>query len=105
MFKSKINKKDTVIVTSGKDKGKKGEVLAIYPDKNRVLVSKVNIITKATKPTQSKPGGLDKKESPIHVSNVALICPKCEKPNRPKRDKLKTGERARVCRKCGEVIL
>ena len=105
MAKLKINKKDTVLVTSGKDKGKKGEVLAVYPEKSRVLVAKVNIVTKANKPTQGQAGGLEKKEAPIHISNVALVCPKCEQPGRAKRDKLKTGENVRVCRKCGEVIL
>ena len=105
MQKLKISKKDTVLIVTGKDKGKKGEVLAVFPDKSRVLVAKVNIVTKANKPTQSQSGGLEKKEAPIHISNVALICPKCEQPTRTKRDKLKTGERVRVCRKCGEVIL
>ena len=101
----RIHKKDTVLVVAGKDRGKKGEVLRVFPAKARVLVAKVNVVTKAQKPTQGQAGGLQQKESPIHVSNVMLVCPKCEQPVRPKSDKLATGERVRICRKCGEVIL
>ena len=104
-----IHKKDTVLVITGKDKGKKGEVLKVFPGGEgataRVLVSKVNIMTSHERPTQTEPGGIQKKEGSISASNVMLICPKCQKPIRPKRDKLATGERIRVCRKCGEVIL
>lgn len=105
----KIHKKDTVLVITGKDKGKKGEVLKVLPGDARraprLLVSKVNIVTSHEKPTQTDPGGIQKKEGPIAASNVMLMCPKCQKAIRPKRDKLQTGERVRVCRKCGEVIL
>lgn len=101
----KIQKKDTVLVLAGRDKGKKGEVLKVYPEKDRVLVAKVNIVTKHLKPKQNAKGGLEKREAPIHASNVMLVCPKCEAAIRPKRDKLNTGERVRICRKCGEVIL
>ncbi len=105
MGKLMIHKKDTVLVIAGKDRGKKGEVLRIFPEKARVLVAKVNVVTKAQKPTQAQAGGLLQKEAPIHVSNLMLICPKCEQAIRPKSDKLTSGERVRVCRKCGEVIL
>jgi large subunit ribosomal protein L24 len=101
-----IHKKDTVLIRTGKDKGKKGEVLKVLPGfPTKVLVSKVNILTSHMKPTQTEPGGIQKKEAPISVSNVMLVCPKCQKAIRPKRDKLATGEKVRVCRKCGEVIL
>src|SRR5271170_2080824 len=104
-----IRKKDTVLVVTGKDKGKKGEVLKVLRGSEhvstRILVSKVNIMTSHERPTQTEPGGIQKKEGPISVSNVMLVCPKCQKAIRPKRDKLATGERTRVCRKCGEVIL
>jgi large subunit ribosomal protein L24 len=104
-----IRKKDTVLVIAGKDKGKKGEVLKVYPAvagaQATATIAKVNIMTSHVKPTQTEPGGIQKKEGPIFVSNVMLVCPKCHKPIRPKRDKLATGERIRVCRKCGEVIL
>ena len=103
--KMRIRKKDTVVVLAGKDKGKKGEVLKTFPDKGRVLVAKVNILTKHQKPSQAQPGGIQKREGPIPISNVMLVCPKCEAAIRPKLDRLQTGERVRICRKCSEVIL
>lgn len=101
----KIKKKDTVLVVGGKARGKKGEVLKIFGAKHRALVSKVNMGVKHVKPTQTEPGGRQQREMSIHLSNLMLICPKCEQAHRPKLDKLSTGERVRVCRKCGEVIL
>ena len=105
MLKLKLHKKDKVMVLSGKDKGKTGEVLKIYPETMRVLVSKVNVVTKHKKGNQVDPGGIQKLEAPIAYSNVMLICPKCEKPIRAKLDRLQTGEIVRVCRKCSEQIL
>ncbi len=104
-MKLKLRKKDKVMVIAGKDKGKTGDILKLYPDEGRVLVGKINIVTKHKKPRQSEPGGLQKMEAPIHYSNVMLLCPKCEKPVRPKLDKLATGESVRICRRCGETIL
>ncbi len=105
MVKLKLRKKDKVVVLSGKDKGKTGEILQVLPDSMRVLVSKINIVTKHKKGTQVDPGGIQKLEAPIAYSNVMLVCPKCEKPIRAKLDRLQTGELVRVCRKCGEQIL
>ncbi|MFC1678901.1 50S ribosomal protein L24 [Elusimicrobiota bacterium] len=104
-MKFKIRKKDTVMVVTGKDKGKKGEVLKVFEGTARALVAKINVATKHVKPTQSEPGGRRDKEMPISVSNLMLVCPKCEQAIRPKLDKLATGERIRVCGKCSEVIL
>ena len=101
----KIHKKDTVLVLSGRDKGKKGEVLKVFAEEGRVLVSKVNMVTKHKKPRQNEPGGIQKMEAPIAASKVMLVCPKCSKPVRAKLDKLASGERVRVCRLCSEVIL
>ncbi|MBI5243274.1 MAG: 50S ribosomal protein L24 [Elusimicrobia bacterium] len=106
MAKLKIKKKDTVLVLSGKDKGRKGEVLRVYPDGARVLIAKVNMTTKHAKPRPpAQPGGIQKREAPIHISKVMLVCSKCEQAVRPKLDKLASGERVRVCRNCGEVVL
>lgn len=99
----RIKKKDTVQVISGRDRGKKGEVLDVL--EGRVIVSKVNLVTKHKRPTQSEPGGRQHIESPLPVSKVMLVCPKCQQAIRPKNDKLQTGEKVRLCRKCGEVIL
>ncbi|MBD3271752.1 MAG: 50S ribosomal protein L24 [Elusimicrobia bacterium] len=100
-----IKKKDKVIVLTGKDKGKTGEVLKVFGDKNTVLVSKINFIKRHTRPTQADPGGIREKEAPITLSNVMLVCPKCSKPTRKKFDYLSDGSKVRVCRKCGEMVL
>jgi large subunit ribosomal protein L24 len=100
-----IKKKDKVIVKAGKDKGKTGEVLKVFPEKSRIIVSKINFIKKHTRATQTAPGGITEKESPIHISNVALICPKCNQATRVKIDRLSDGKKIRVCRKCGEMIV
>ncbi len=93
------------MVMSGRDRGKIGEVMRIFPDDRRVLVGKVNIMTKHRKATQTDPPSIQKLEAPLPYSRVMLVCPKCEKPIRPKMDRLQTGESVRVCRKCGETIL
>ena len=105
LVKLKIHKKDKVMVIAGKDKGRVGEVIRILPETMRVLVSKINMVTKHKKRTQTEPGGLHKMEAPIHYSNVMLICPKCEKPRRAKVERLQNGDTVRSCRKCGENIL
>ncbi len=100
-----IKKKDKVMVMTGKDKGKTGEVLKIFAEKKRVLVSKINFIKRHTRPTQTDPGGIREKEAPVHISNLMLICSKCSKPTRRKIDFLSDGKKVRVCRKCGEMIV
>ncbi len=103
--KLKIKKGDTVLVIAGKDVGKKGKVLKVEPAKNRIVVEGVNRVKKHQKPTRALPqGGILQIESPIHVSNVMLLCNKCNKPTRVGRKFLDTGEKVRVCKKCGEVI-
>jgi large subunit ribosomal protein L24 len=100
-----IKKKDKVVVLSGKDKGKQGEVLKVYPDKQRVIVAKVNFVKRHTKPTQQSPGGIREKEAPLPIGKVMLVCPKCTQPSRPKFDRLSDGKKIRICRKCGEMIV
>jgi large subunit ribosomal protein L24 len=101
----KIKKKDNVMILKGRDKGKKGEVHGVLPDKNKVLVSGVGVAKKHTRPTQNTAGGIQDKEMPISVANVGLVCPKCKKVTRVKFDKLSSGEKVRLCKKCNEVIL
>lgn len=100
-----IKKKDKVMVMAGKDKGKTGEVLKIFHEKSRALVSKVNFIKRHTRATQTDPGGIREKEASIHISNLILVCSKCGKPTRKKSDTLSDGKKVRICRKCGEMIL
>ena len=80
--KMKIKKGDKVLVTTGRDKGKKGEVLRVEPRKDRVIVQGVNLVKRHTRPTQVNPGGIIEKEASIHVSNVAHIDPKSDAPTR-----------------------
>ena len=103
--KMKIKKGDKVIVTTGKDKGVKGEVLNVLPEKSRVVVEGVNVVKKHRKPTQLNPqGGIENVERSIHVSNVAVLDPKEEKPTRVGYKRLKDGKKVRVAKRSGEVI-
>jgi len=107
-----VKKGDTVVVISGKDKGKKGKIMVAQPDDERVIVQGTAMVPRHVKPRkQGQPGGRIEKEGPIHASNVMLVCPKCDKPTRIAH-KLKeveiSGEKkqksVRVCKKCGKVI-
>ena len=103
--KLKIRKGDDVIVTSGRDRGKRGEVLRVYPKESRVLVRGVNLIKRHTKPSAvAGPGGIIEKEAPLHISNVALTDPKSDGATRVGYKTLKGGRKVRVARKSGEVI-
>lgn len=99
-----IKKKDKVVVISGRDKGKKGEVREVLSDKSKVIVTGVNVVSKHEKPRKDKPGGIVKTEAPIHVSKVMLICSKCEKPTRIGM-KTEGDQKLRTCKKCGEIII
>lgn len=100
-----VKKDDTVFVITGKDKGKKGRVLAAFPRENRVLVEGVNMVKKHSKPSQKNPqGGIITQEAPIHASNVMLVDPKSGKPTRIGYKVLDNGTKVRVAKKSGEVI-
>lgn len=99
-----IHKKDKVLVLTGKNRGKQGEVVKVLRNEGRVLVSKVNFVKRHARPTQTTPGGIREQEASIPMSNVMLICPKCSRPMRPKSDQLSDGTKVRTCRKCGEMI-
>ena len=100
-----IRKKDKVLVLAGKDRGKKGDVIEVLREDGRVLVSKINLIKRHTRPTKTQPGGIREREASLHISNVMLVCPKCSRAMRPKFDALSDGTKVRVCRKCGEMIV
>lgn len=100
-----VKKDDTVIVISGKDKGKKGRIIAAFPRENRVLVEGVNMIKKHAKPSQQNPqGGILNQEAPIHVSNVMPVDPKSGKPTRVGYKVLDNGNKVRVAKRSGEVL-
>lgn len=100
-----IKKGDTVMVTTGKDAGKKGKVLRVIPDANKLVVEGINRAKKHQRPNRSIPqGGILKIESPMDGSNVLLLCSKCNKPTRVGHKVLDNLEKVRVCKKCGEVL-
>ena len=103
MPKPFLRKGDKVIVISGSDKGKKGNVVEVILDKQRVIVEDVNIVKKHRKPTQNTPGGIVEIPAPIHVSNVMLVDPKSGEPTRIRR-KVVDGKNVRFSKKSGEII-
>ena len=101
----KIRKNDTVLVIAGKDKGKKGKVRFAYPEEERLLVDGVNFIKKHIRARrQIRQAGIIEQEAPIPVSNVMLLCSKCNRPTRVGFGFLEDGRKVRVCRSCHEVI-
>ncbi|MFD0987086.1 50S ribosomal protein L24 [Methyloligella solikamskensis] len=103
-LKLKVRKGDKVVVTSGKDKGKRGEVLKVMPSENRVLVQGVSMMQKHQKQTPSQEAGIVAKEAPIHISNIALEDPKDGEPTRVGYKFLKDGRKVRFAKRSGEVI-
>src|SRR5579862_4735535 len=101
---AKIRKGDRVIVTTGRDKGKKGDVLRVYPDASRVLVSGVNVVKRHQRQTQRQQGGIVNKEAPVHLSNLAHIDPKTGDATRIGFKFLSDGRKVRFAKKSGEVI-
>ena len=100
-----VKKNDTVVVLSGKDKGKQGKVLSVDPKGGKVIVEKVNLASKHQKPRQQgQEGGIIKKEAPIYACKVMRVCPKCNKPTRPASKLQADGKKVRVCKKCGAEI-
>jgi large subunit ribosomal protein L24 len=105
MTKLHVKKDDTVVVITGKDKGKKGKVLVASPKDNKVIVEGVNIVARHTKPSgQGNQGGIIRREAHIDASNVMLYCDKCDKGVRVSIKVLDNGEKVRVCKKCGNTI-
>ena len=102
--KFKIKKGDKVVVTTGRDKGKEGEVLRVLREDDRVLVQGVNMVKRHTAPSQMSPGGIVEKEAPVHISNVAHIDPKSSKPTRVGYKIDKDGQKTRVAKRSGETI-
>lgn len=101
----KIRRNDIAKVIAGKDKGKSGKVLKIFPAANKVIVEGVNYLKKHARKTQDNPkGGIVQKESVINISNVAIVCTRCNKPSRMGFTTLSDGTKARICKNCKETI-
>lgn len=101
----RLRKGDTVKVIAGKDLGKTGKVLRVIPEKGRLIVEGVNFVKKHAKRTrQDRAGGIHEVETTIDASNLMLLCPKCRQATRVGHKLLGDGTKARVCRKCGEIV-
>ena len=101
-----IRKNDNVVVLTGRDRGKRGRVLSVRPEKNRLIVEGVNMLKRHTKPNPQRniKGGIVEREGTIHASNVQLVCPECGAPARIGRRTLADGHKVRYCRKCEGVV-
>ncbi|MBU0671574.1 MAG: 50S ribosomal protein L24 [Candidatus Margulisbacteria bacterium] len=99
MQKRKIKKGDTVIALSGKDKGKKGKVIEVWPKEGRVIVERVNVAKKHQRPSRNFQGGIIEKALPLNISKIMLVCPRCSEPAR-----VKSKDGARACVRCGEAV-
>ncbi len=100
-----IKKNDLVMVVSGKEKGKSGRILRVLPEKEKVIIEKINFIKRHARPHgKQRQGGILEKEAPLHMSNVMLLCAKCNKPVRVGHQIVEGDKKARYCRKCGEIF-
>jgi len=104
MSLNKYKKGDMVKVISGKDKGKTGKILKAIPNKDRIVIEKINLIKKHQRPDQKSKGGVVEKEESIHVSQVGLLCNKCNTAVRVRNKILEDGKKVRICSKCSDVI-
>lgn len=104
MHTMQIKKGDMVQVTTGKEKGKTGKVLTIIKDKNRVIVEKMNMVKKHQRPDAKGKGGVVEKEGSIHISNLMLMCNKCNTGVRVEFKGLEDGKKVRICKKCKEIL-
>jgi large subunit ribosomal protein L24 len=101
---AKYKKGDTVIVMAGRDKGKRGEIIRVVPEDSRVFVQGVNVVKRHTRPTQTEAGGIVEKEAPIHVSNLAHVDPKTDKPTRVGFKFMEDKTKVRFAKRSGEII-
>ena len=105
MNKMSIKKGDLVVVLAGKDKGKRGTILEVVPKAGKVIVEKVNMVSRHQKPRrQGEQGGIIQKEAYLYACKVQRVCPKCDKPTRPAHKLLADGKKVCVCKKCSAEI-
>ncbi|HUR71489.1 MAG TPA: 50S ribosomal protein L24 [Candidatus Limnocylindrales bacterium] len=100
-----IRKNDSVMVIAGKERGKTGKVLRVLPEKNALIIERISIVKRHTKPRgPQQTGGIVEKEAPINVSNVMMMCDKCNAPVRIGHKDLADGRKIRICRRCNEAL-
>lgn len=101
----RIRKNDLIVVIAGKDKGKRGKVLSVTPATGAVIVERINMVKRHSRPGGKTPhGGIVEKEAPLHVSNVMVVCSRCDRPVRTGHSFLADGRKVRVCKQCGEAV-
>jgi large subunit ribosomal protein L24 len=104
-MRARIKKNDTVMVIAGRERGKSGKVLRVLPEKQRALVERLNIVKRHTRPRGPQSAqGIVEKEAPLHISNLMIMCDKCDGPVRMGKKILEDGRHVRVCRRCGEQL-
>jgi large subunit ribosomal protein L24 len=100
-----IRKNDSVMVIAGKERGKTGKVLRVLPDEDAVIIERINIVKRHTKPRgPQQPGGIVEKEASVDASNIMIMCDKCNAPVRIGRKILADGNKIRICRRCNEAL-
>jgi len=104
-MRARIKKNDTVMVIAGRERGKTGKVLRVLPEKQRALIERLNLVKRHQKPRgPQSPSGIVEKEAPLHLSNLMIMCDKCNAPVRMGKRVLEDGRSVRVCRRCGEQL-
>jgi large subunit ribosomal protein L24 len=104
-MRARIKKNDTVMVIAGRERGKTGKVLRVLPVKDRALIERLNLVKRHQKPRgPQSPSGIVEKEAPIHLSNLMIMCDKCNAPVRMGKRLLEDGRSVRVCRRCGDQL-
>ena len=104
MALSRVRKDDLVMVIAGRERGKTGKVLRLLPSSDRVVIERINLVKRHTKPRGTQQGGIIEKEAPLHLSNVQPVCGRCDKPARIGTRRLDDGRGVRICRRCGEQL-
>lgn len=100
----RVKKGDNVLLITGKDKGKSGRVLKVFPKKERLIVEGLNRLRRHTRPRGDQPGGIIEKEAPLHISNVMIVCPSCNRKTRIGASFLKDGTKVRICKRCNQPL-
>jgi large subunit ribosomal protein L24 len=105
MAVQRLRKDDTVMIIAGRERGKTGKILRVIPEKNRVIIERLNLVKRHTKPRGvQQQGGIVEKEASIHASNIQPLCGRCNKPARVGRRRLDDGRSVRVCRRCDDLL-
>jgi large subunit ribosomal protein L24 len=104
-MRARIRKNDTVMVIAGRERGKTGKVLKVVPDEDRAVIERLNLVKRHTRARgPQSPHGIVEKEAPIHISNLMIMCDRCNKPVRMGKQILDDGRHVRVCRSCGDQL-